>query len=995
MKRIELRGEERIRGSETPPAGYSEYCVNLRKDGGSFRSVSEWKKVMDWKQSDITPIYLHATPHREHLIGRSTLTGYLYIIGTREIGGEWKCRLDTYSTSSQSGEVRLWYFKEVKAISSIGNTLIVNDGSNMCYILWDEDNGIYRFLGTKVPNIDLCFSTKKIIPSDYTGKTTSRYQLYAGGSTDAEGTYIKATYDGSVILCDNEFVSPDVSSMNATTGDFDNGNSIEEVKNIITDEFNALHNALCESVYKNGDICQPVLFRAGIRLYDGSYAYVTPPFYPFDGCINGDERKDGNVMPTSYLVDTTLKENMWYFLNNLNYKDEEILNGRYKRGAALRMLAKKVYFKISQSTSDLEQWKDVISSIDIFMSSPVATIDSEKLIDGCHTDSSGMAFSNSEGKPSARYIPLPLDRVQFTKDPNAAEIADSHGVLTGINLPKIQFQKTGDVRKDICGNSVFYRIRKIDITDSGSFGAEVSLTDDIKDNYGILEQLPTLKDISIQSDFRSNLMYSYNNRMHYAQIHGYMPKTALIGSFSDSGSDAPHAKRYTLTSYAVVARKGKKVVSHKDSSSGYVNIRPLITYNEPEADSITIYIKYHDNLLSTDSSKKREFTLVPHTMLDMSYFMATDMRMPTLADWETWDGTLNDIEESNGGSDYLSNTIYVSQSGNPFSCIESNTITLPDVSVTAMQSTTTALSTGETGQSPLYIFTDGGIWASEVGGTMPYTYHKAISREIARKVCPTDHSITFVSDKGVMDIQGRTVKCLSEIMRGKGKVLPIEVGLDVQSTKDFVSETADSDIYYNYRYDELVIRTDRFCFVYDIRNGEWSRRTYPDKDMIFVRHYPNLFYVGADKSLVQSTPMIHKLIGTDFPQPDAVPEEVTRTLTMRMYDCAEEAGTRKDWIWIGKPIELNDGLPAKLISTILRCILYGSSRFSILIGSNPDKLTEVSKVKLTNVTQKTDIHFCRLPMSRRYVQISAQGSGECELNGIELIIDKALDTKHR
>lgn len=115
--------------------------------------------------------------------------------------------------------------------------------------------------------------------------------------------------------------------------------------------------------------------------------------------------------------------------------------------------------------------------------------------------------------------------------------------------------------------------------------------------------------------------------------------------------------------------------------------------------------------------------------------------------------------------------VKVSALDNPFSFPAAHTYCPSRSPVLALCSNTVALSQGQFGQHPLYVFTQEGIWALTVDTTGQGSYAACVpvSRDVCNgttAVCPLDNGVAFLSSKGVMLLNGTRVKEVSAQLDG-------------------------------------------------------------------------------------------------------------------------------------------------------------------------------------------------------------------------------------
>lgn len=111
--------------------------------------------------------------------------------------------------------------------------------------------------------------------------------------------------------------------------------------------------------------------------------------------------------------------------------------------------------------------------------------------------------------------------------------------------------------------------------------------------------------------------------------------------------------------------------------------------------------------------------------------------------------------------------LFVSEAQNPFIFPHSYSF---GADVLGAATTTKALSTGQFGQFPLYVFTTDGIWAMEIASDGSFVSKKSLSRDVALSngcITPIEQAIVFTTDKGVMMLTGSDIQNISPNMLGK------------------------------------------------------------------------------------------------------------------------------------------------------------------------------------------------------------------------------------
>ncbi len=191
------------------------------------------------------------------------------------------------------------------------------------------------------------------------------------------------------------------------------------------------------------------------------------------------------------------------------------------------------------------------------------------------------------------------------------------------------------------------------------------------------------------------------------------------------------------------------------------------------------------------------------------------------------------------------NVLKVSMVDNPFSFPAELTYAPSQSEVVALSSNTVALSQGQFGQHPLYVFCSDGIWALSVdtsgalayGGCYPLSREKCIN---SQSVCGVDSGVIFAGEQGLMLLQGSSMKRISAAMHsasGSEKILsslPFErvasiVALsDSAEACDFETYLSKAMVHYFALHNEVVICCSEYSYSYlfSLDYGAWSRVTW-------------------------------------------------------------------------------------------------------------------------------------------------------------------------
>lgn len=342
--------------------------------------------------------------------------------------------------------------------------------------------------------------------------------------------------------------------------------------------------------------------------------------------------------------------------------------------------------------------------------------------------------------------------------------------------------------------------------------------------------------------------YSYNNKLH---LYSYVQKL-FEGYIKDYIYDAytsyPGNGSITVTVYINTTNAGKVV---KKSFSG-VNIPDVfpsfLVYPDYRAYKMVVVIKYSGNIRS------KTFFLKPHGALNIAYyFNATssgyyDVEPNNIEDWNKLDVLVNPSNDTES----LDNVLKVSNVNNPFYFPADQTYQF-QTPIVGVQSNVIAMSQGQFGQFPLYVFTKDGIYAMSVGsGTLAYSTQTPVTRDVCNNpdsICGLDTMVAFSTEGGLMVIDGATTRLISEKIYGFlpscsisspiiTRILGV-AGLDsCLSSVVFPDYLGTAKVGYNYETKEVVVANGDFpySYVYSLKTGEWHKISQQIDS--FVNSYP-------------------------------------------------------------------------------------------------------------------------------------------------------------
>lgn len=736
--------------------GALSLCGNLELHDGALRpSVVCGTKISGtlWvdEAGDTKLVYIH------EINGCKNFIGYY----EKENSLHWFSEDGGYMSSIFSlGEGTL------KSVSSIGNTLVIICSDGIHYALYERNDAYhddnYLYLGLKPPFLNIRFSVeKKDNPEDY-----------PSGGIDAEGSKngFREAWQQSTVSCEEAYTK--VKGETWEPGDVC-VDIKEEKASDLTQSIYALVNRTNNIIARNGRFYANFFIRYCYRMFDGSMImHSAPVFIPVQ-------------VPNTYLVQAAnfyfpsdsfsqgaidASDNAWNEGNAtissaINYENEKGYNREDSKGTTLAVHFKGatfyyyprntslLYFLADSSgktLTELKKWKDVIKSIDFFITPPITNIDTSEKISSLQIRP--RCYALGMGARSCTY---------YQNNP-----ARKYGFVT------VKFPTLADdiYKKKLQNSSVYYKVCSLDLdnfwTQSGSYLPvdknavyQVALQEQMKDDYKT-----------------HNYLYAEGGYVYNHRINLYGVKEKLFAGFSDAVllPQAEYIKVKGKNAYLV-----NKIVVRLNTTSGVKYVEQGGFFNKDG------YYYYIEQFLFCNAAK-----FYPDSRADMMYFFTSynDEEVVfgfPLTPCEELNGSIHMGTYQDDGDEYivtapeyavndvveLSNKIYTSESDNAFYFPLNGINTVGIGTIQGIASTTRALSQGQFGQYPLMAFSTDGIWAMEVSSQGTYSSIHPISREVCsnpKSITQLDQSVLFATNRSLSRIAESQVASMSDVLDGPG-----------------------------------------------------------------------------------------------------------------------------------------------------------------------------------------------------------------------------------
>lgn len=662
--------------------------------------------------------------------------------------------------------------------NSIGNTLIVSTGlgddATVAYFLWRGT--YYHALGDIPPMVELFFSLNN------RSNTGSGY-----GYCDTQGDFNPDTALYKPFWRDFGGVSFE---SRYVRGSLDLN---EEEASRVTEAAHAGINDVLATITDRGFFSMPFFVRYAYRLYDGSLTMHSAPVLMRFG-----------------------EPGIRVMLNSTDYKGD--LNGHIDWVKSNRCCAYcypyELQFRVLEDAgiTKLQNWKDIVKSIEIFVSRPIYDVDlSQNITTGVNAK---------------------------TEDFNGNGLGTSEDVMNGFIADVPRNPHFDD---DIRNISTFYHISTYRIDN-------LPKRDDPVWNVKLKNQyvLSTLTSQEVMTDdYDSHYIKNYKHDYVYNSRHIIANIKKRIYFNQSLASRLPY-KGGELEDVWVSLKfksesRGRILVRKERIPTGSKTI-DYIFFPITDCEQLNIYdIKdtagtyYHISLPLGNSD-----------FLNGSYYYSNGDYQGTKKE-----GASPYEEETLSTVQLLPNKVYVSEVNNPFVFLPENILTVGDVPITALGVSTQAVSDGQFGQYPFYAFSEDGIWALEVSNVGTLQNPKPISRLVAtshKSMKSIDTEFIFASKKGLYSLAGSTPTLISnkfkydEYFKFKESDVEVLKGIDtVKSNLEiplvelgiaFDEYISEAKIAYDYLHRRIFIcnANYNYSYVFSINTGWW----YTTNNMVFI-----------------------------------------------------------------------------------------------------------------------------------------------------------------
>ena len=671
--------------------------------------------------------------------------------------------------------ISLGAYRSLSHVNAIGNTLLLFTEEYIIYFLWKQ--GQYVMLGNHVPNLQLSFGLR--------GKPRI-YSL----SDESHSTF------------NVNFERIDESRLYEVWTE-------DNQKKITSQIMAKVNKFLADQTIKEGRFALPFFVRYALRLYDGSLVCHSAPI----------------------LMNPSTKTAPVVFWNRVSGKE-----GYTEAECDIMLVSAGLDYQLlpdgENSHLRMNDWKDIIKSVDVFISKPIYTYDQngncKSFADADNLDTkfigaldiskfSGDYTPVSNGlmnefvrkiAEDTALLPISVNGVDLTSNtPGGREnplgqnyvewkynklytlffSRDSTYPTTTISLPEYPDDKNREMLENVQN---FYFLKSININELSTRERK-----DIVVNKEYLQSLTTREamtdDYLSHDQITAKYSQTYNGRLNLSGIRRELYQGFMAASmFSYANNRSPS---WALTNGKIILDFGalafrdiyiqtmieeggeRYIVNSYVSSHLAPFVSSMYTNGDFAPTSWGCYVFYpntHATMMRIHAGiDTYEVKLKPHDFLNGAYGVIDYelIRKQNTTHTEPPTKLENIID--------VPNKIYTSEINNPFFFPVTGINTIGTGRILGIATAAKALSEGQFGQFPLYAFTDEGVWALEVNSTGGYSAKQPITRDVclsSKSITQIDSAVLFTTDRGIMLLQGSQAMCISDVLNGENAV-PITV----------------------------------------------------------------------------------------------------------------------------------------------------------------------------------------------------------------------------
>ena len=695
----------------------------------------------------------------------------------------------------------------VYELNALGNTLIMLVDNGVHYFLFKENR--YRFLGTQMPETHLSFGLK----SEIVDGSETEFQIDKDiAKKEYPFRYI------SVLADDWEYDESNHLFLSNDT--FKDDIFKEEVTKGVAA---AVNKFIASESTEKGKFMFPFFVRYAYRLYDESHYIASPPILMlantgewaprayiterhFNGADDHEKIEDGDFM---YAVPVLFKVKPRGLVFDLNYQAVTI-------------------------PPELEDWKDIITDIDIFVSAPIYTYNQAGKVEGFQEYESGFQPGYFVGtdplKPeSEEYARRTI--TSYKPDWESCKYTHDHCEFIVPHFSEESIiEKVKSVRD-------FYLLKSIPIGKLQTQRTKLEIEEGYMQSLTNRERLSD--DYLSHDSIAAEHSFVYNHRLNLAGISRTLSPSMppiSIATFSNR-----NAVKYDI--YVVIKEGGKEITVKSldtEAVSYLQHGHPFIYFFYHNINATKVIIKRH-GIEGFYPDLIYELPLTQHEFLNGAVC------------FKGWNNENFDPEPSESQtvpipsadrSVAVPDKLYISEVDNPFVFLSRGIMTIGTGTIIGVRPIVKAMSLAQYGEYDFYVFSTDGVWSLKVDSEGYLQHPHLTTPDVVlgngESITQIDGAILFATDRGVMLISGSDSVCISDSLFSNTPFRPLGTSpaddmlpglrniagdrLQQMQLDLFRNFITDCRMIYDYRHQRIIIYspTHSYAYIYSLKSKKWG-----------------------------------------------------------------------------------------------------------------------------------------------------------------------------
>lgn len=614
------------------------------------------------------------------------------------------------------------------------------------------------------------------------------YILYKGGKYVYLGTSIPEI-DISFDLY-GEFRVGEIFEITTPNAD---KNSDEYQRSVTQDLIAEANKFIAEQATGDNKFMFPFFVRYAIRLFDGTNIHHSSPVLmypstkmnPFCVCVRDTRDVD--------MRDRTYKCQIGGMVSSLEYT-------------------------ILGNSSDISQWSDIISGVDICISSQIYNYDQNGSKFG-----TAAAVSEFVGKYEDSSSIWTINSLMTQK--STLEVG-SQEYLSFLYLP---VKELDEIYGEIKNTSVFYKVSFIDA--SNIITGNTSL---VSGTFSAIEVGETLKDDYMTHDrFIPKSTFVYNSRLNISNVNRILFDGFRVDCMAQMFKNTPIDDIFYFSleygsfyAYVYIRNSsGGEDIIVKSPLSNYGGIfAPYLFYPDTDA--------YKMVIVNSSGSRMAEILLSEHPGLNGAYYFGGFIPLFFLS-------MSNNIQTTDK-TELLPNKLFASEVNNPFHFPLEGIYTVGTDRIIGMGAITRPISQGQFGEFPLIVFCSDGNYAMRVDEQGFYASISPVQEDLvlgSDKITSMENSLVVITKKGIMLTAGGEMNKVASQMDG-AMIMASSlsgIGTSISELSNLVTKASDDMGFLSYVYGSrmafdyasnrlLVYNPEKtYSYIYDFNNDTISK----------------------------------------------------------------------------------------------------------------------------------------------------------------------------